>query len=170
MTDAIPEEQQSAPSPAHRWRRWLLFSLIGGLALICLCVAAVGWSRVKVTPATQRLAQQALLNPNSATLHLGQYGDSNLWRQASPTDYAVQDGMVIFPRLTDLALSSWTVTGDVRLSVLVYAPDGSNLTLRPGPPAGRGWFYGNEWVLYNCRPRLIDPLWWDCMLLVGGNI
>lgn len=172
MTETIPEDQplaSDAPPPARPWQRWLLVVLVGGLALICLCAFAVGWSSVKVSPAKQQIAQQALLNPASAPLHLGQYGDIDGWRRASSSDYAVQDGMVIFPSATLSNLNPVPHVLGVRLSVLVYAPNGSDLSLRALPP-DRGWFYGIGWFLYNCRPRLIDPLWWDCTLFVGGNI
>jgi hypothetical protein len=169
-------ERIAGQPPRSFWRRYRIAVLIGVLALAGLCAAAIFLllfsSGPTVTPGLEHTAQQAVLNPASAKLHVGHYGDVNDWHSPRWGDYAVQDGVVIFPEPAT-AGSPFNISdmvGDKKLSVLAYAPDGRDLAARPGPPADRSWFYGMEWYLYNCRPVADHPLWWECTLLVGGNI
>lgn len=166
-------EGQPEESFWRRRRKALLFGLAG---LVCLCAAA-GYVAVTVTSAPvvtaaqQQIAQGAIYNSAGATLHLGHLGDIQGWFSAGPTDYAVQDGMVIFPAPAggiSLFHPKYPI-GDLTKSVLVYAPDGSDLSSRPHPTNDRGWFYFNEWFLYDCRATA-TPMWWGCTLLVGFNI
>lgn len=162
---------------ASFWRRRRKPILIGCGGLIALCAAAVGLIWVingpGVSLARQQLASQALQNPAGARLHVGHYGDSQGWYSAGPTDYAVQDGMLIFPEVgsgPSLGELLKQYNPDVKMRAVVYAPSGADLSARPGPRAGTTWYYGDEWYLYDCHPFPSHLLWWSCALIVGGNI
>ena len=164
-------------SPGTFWQRRRTAVLIGCGSLIALCAALVGLYLLVNGPgvslARQQLASQALQNPAGARLHVGHYGDSQGWYSAGPTDYAVQDGMVIFPEIgTGPSLREMLseYNPDVKMRSVVYAPSGGDLSARPGPPAGTTWYYGDQWYLYGCRPIPNHLMWWDCALIVGGNI
>ncbi len=162
------------------WRRYRTILLIGALALVALCIVPGSFllvSTTTISPSQVQIAQHGLLDPASATLHLGHFGDITGWKSAGPNDYAVQDGMVILPEMVNdvSLLRSPTPMGDLKGPVLVYAPDGRTLYTQFGPPFFHGLltgdvFYMDEWYLSHCRSVARQPLWWECMLLVGSSI
>jgi hypothetical protein len=165
-----PPEQKSS------WGRWGKPVLIGCGAILLICAVLVGalliWTSDPVMRARQaQIAPGALQNPGGAPLKLGHYGDVNGWHSAGLTDYAVQDGMVIFPAEQSgyQALIS-NIGLDVKRPVIVYAPNAGDLSTREGPTTDRTYFMGNEWYVYDCIAIDGQPSWWRCSLIVGANI
>jgi hypothetical protein len=156
------------------WQRRRKILLIAGIGAAALCIAACLYAILfssGVTPIRAQLAQQAISNPASATLHLGQYGDISRWVSAGGNDFAVNNGMVIFPEANNVtALVDYVGMRDLKRPALVYAPNGGDLTTLPGMPDNQPWLYGTEWRLLNCQPEGSHPLWWRCLLVVGSGI
>lgn len=153
--------------------------MLGGLALLVVCGAAAYLAlSLLLVPGTgvsqtqEQIAQTASPDPALAPLHLGHYGDIDGWLKAGPTDYAVQDGLVIFRAPRAVIRSPWDemVVGDVKLPALVYAPDGRDVSLRPDPPPNRTWIMGDEWFLYGCHAIPGKANWWSCTLSVSQNL
>lgn len=154
------------------WRRYWIAVVVIGVAALCGLCAAIFFivpPSIAVTPGLEVVAQQALLKPASAKLHVQTNED---WNAPAQGDYAVEDGMVLFPqgRSVNSLFNLQLVNRDIRVPVLVYAADGRDMTIRSGPPTDRSWAYYSEWYLYNCRAVALHRLWWACTLLVGGNI
>ena len=139
-----------------------------GLIGMCAVLICALLPPTATTANLEPIAKRALANPASATLKVNDYTDWDIYRVG---DYAVQDRMVIFPK-ESAGLSPFDahyIGLDKEIAVVVYAPDGRDLTIRPDPPE-RGWYYIGEWYLYDCTAVPYHNLWWDCTLLIGTNI
>jgi hypothetical protein len=159
-----------------RPKKWIrrIVILLGLLILACVMIVVLNLPRSpEVTPAMQRAAEDALLNPSSAAIKLGVPDHS--WYPADGEDFAVESGVVIFPvpdRDSLVQRYVNTISLDKRMKALVYAPDRDTMpsSMNPSIPEDRAFAFWNEWFLYACRPVDDQPGWWLCMLLVGGNI
>jgi len=162
------------PNPPPTWLRRP--ALIAALSVIAGCAAAIALiclvTDPVVTPQQEQIAAHALVDPSTATLHLGLYGDISEWQSPSSTDFAmVENVLVVFPQIfrNGLQAGIYTPLQDRLMLVLVYAPDGRDMTLRPPPPR-KSWYYGSEWTIYDCQRIDGHPLWWRCVMLIGGSI
>ena len=149
----------------RRWKTVMTAALVLiGLGGLAGCAAQGAAS--PITPARQQTARQALVSPSGATLHLGHYGDEDSWFSHLDGAYAVQDGMVLFPEEDTSGVHARLGLPILAYPVLVYAPDGGDLSARPGPPAGR-YIDSNEWFLIKCQAVALNSGWWECGLLFG---
>lgn len=158
-------------------RRWLIAAgglvVLAGACAACLLLAVFAPRRVAISPRMQRVAEAALLQPDTAAIDLGSgFPD---WYPPDGSDYAVENGRVIFPQPPGgppIKRTFDEVLPDKTMPALVYAPGDASLPTSPRPPlpGGRTWAYVGEWFLYACHPVGDHPGWWDCQLLVGGNI
>ncbi len=165
--------------PTTRSRRWLWIIAAGFVLLmsVCAAVAMLLWLQSTADPISaglEQAANTALQNPGSAAIDLGLYSYPR-WYPANGSDYAVENGMVIFPQPpggNPFQQPFKDILPDKTMPALVYAPGGQTLPQDANPPIpdNRSWAYMSEWFLYHCAPISKHPGWWDCMLLVGGNI
>ena len=157
------------------WIAWLLAGLLvmGVMIVICGLVIFVATrpATQTVPPALQQEAAQALNNPAAASINLDQHYSS--WYPPNGRDYAVTYGMVIFPQPSrsgnPIRDAYANVLPDKEMPALVYAPDGRDLSTAVRNPE-RSWYYIGEWDLFNCHPIDDASSWWQCTLIVGGNI
>lgn len=168
------EPSAEPPLPRSLLRRHPKAALIVGLVLLGVCVLALTLALMltagsQVTARREQLARQAVIDPSSAPLKLGHYGDTPRWNEPLPDDYAVQGGMVLFPEDNTATTRARLGLSRYELPVLIEAPDGSDLRARPAPPTGR-YVASTEWFLVKCRPVITHPYWWECGLLFGDVI
>jgi hypothetical protein len=174
----MTEDRVAENGTQRRTRRWWWFGaggfvLLAGACAACLLLVVFRPRRAAITPRMQTVAETALLRPDTAVIDLG--GGYPDWYPADGSDYAVENGRVIFPQPPEgppIERAFAGVLPDKTMPALVYAPGASSLPSSPRPPipGGRTWAVIGEWFLYDCHPVHDHPDWWHCQLLVGGNI
>jgi hypothetical protein len=169
------KEPVNAANREQPRRAWLLLALTLTFIGVVACGLAIFFATrppaYAISPTLQQQATQALNNPAGASIDLDQHYSG--WYPPSGDAYALSSSLVIFPQSPRRRGPIRDVYADVlpdkEMPALVYAPDGRDLSTE-GRDIERGWYYIGEWDLFDCYPVNDVPFWWQCTLVVGGNI
>ena len=169
-------DQPAKDSPPLKRPLAIIMGVLGILILLCggVLFFILRPRQPDITPALIQTAEDALLDPSQAPISLSDY-HAYEWYPPSDSDYAVENGMVIFPLQPGNPFQdTFNQVGlDMTMTALAYAPDGRQLSRDKSPPTSvstQSWYMMGEWYLYACDPVKDHPMWWVCKLLVGGNI